>query len=157
MKEIICSGKRIKDGKWIEGFYVKFYSNGEAEENHMIFTINEAEKSSQPYNVDPETVCRCTGLTDKNGRKIFEGDIVKQFADCNESGKDLYYFYQIRWNKEYCAFDGYEIYTKETFLFPDLEDIEVVGNIYDNPELLKGVQNDYRNKSDQAIQGITGC
>lgn len=87
--------------------------------------------------MQPDTICRCTGLKDKNGKLIWENDVVKQFADCNELGNSLYFFYQIRWNNEYSAFEGYEIYTEETVLFPDLEDIEVIGNIFDNPELLE--------------------
>ena len=135
MKEIICSGKRIKDGKWIEGFYVKFYSNGEAEENHMIFTINEAEKSSQPYNVDPETVCRCTGLTDKNGRKIFEGDIVKHFIYPGD--EERYVLGYIKWDSKHYRFirqgtDQIQYIITEKCIY------EVIGNIFDNPELLSG-------------------
>ena len=88
------------------------------------------------YEVDQSTICQCTGRKDKNGKLIWDNDIAKQFADCNELGNSLYFFYRIKWNNEYSAFEGYEIYTKETVLFPDLEDIEVIGNIFDNPGLL---------------------
>lgn len=140
-REILFKGKCIgnkewiKDGEWVEG--LPMYTSNKSEKGKIdrILTLRDGYYSI--LLVDHETVCQYTGLTDKNGKKIFEGDIVKQFADCDELGKDLYYFYQIRWSKEYCAFEGYEIYTKETFLFPDLEDIEVIGNIFDNQELLE--------------------
>lgn len=91
-----------------------------------------------PNNIKTYVYMQYIGKTDKNKKEIYEGDIVKEFADCNELGESLYYFYQIRWNEEYCAFEGYDIYGEETFLLSDLhfEDIEVIGNIYDNPELL---------------------
>lgn len=77
------------------------------------------------------------GVPDKNRKEIYEWDIVKQFADCTESGKSLYFFYVIEWSEEYCAFVGREIHSGETYLMPDIKDIEVVGNIYENSDLLK--------------------
>lgn len=78
-----------------------------------------------------------TGKEDINKKEVYEGDIVKQFADINELGNNLYFFYQIKWDDKYARFYGEEIYSKETFLFDELEDIEVIGNIFDNPELLQ--------------------
>lgn len=87
--------------------------------------------------VDENTICRFTGLEDRNGKKIWENDIVREFADITELGNSLYFYYQIKWNREYCAFVGYEIYTEEMELFPDMEDIEVTGSIFDNAEFLQ--------------------
>ncbi|MBD5463978.1 MAG: hypothetical protein HDR24_13150 [Lachnospiraceae bacterium] len=135
MREIICSGKRIKDGKWIEGFYVKFYSNGEAEENHMIFTINEEEKSSQPYSVDPKTICQYTGMTDKNGRKIFEEDIVRR-TDLHNTKEPSVGF--VEYDAENTAFlIHWTDVQNYSATFPWKDKIEVIGNIFDNPELLQ--------------------
>ena len=138
MREILFKAKRIDNGEWVYGSYVYTFCEdkngivvGVKVEKHWI-----VEESGNMVWVDKDTICQCTGLNDKNGKLIWENDVVKQFPDCNELGNSLYFFYQIRWNNEYSAFEGYEIYTKETVLFPDLEDIEVIGNIFDNPELM---------------------
>lgn len=125
--------KFFKKGEWVEGaYYIEPYTD-----KRFIIQWNSTGLGFNEFiEVDEESVCQCTGLNDKNGNLIWENDVVKQFADCNELGNSLYFFYQIRWNNEYSAFEGYEIYTKETVLFPDLEDIEVIGNIFDNPELM---------------------
>lgn len=133
----LCRAKRKswrefpKEMWWVEGYYAYFKGN----DNHCIYY--ETDELTLVCDIDISTLCACTGLKDKSANLIWENDVVKQFADCNELGNSLYFFYQIRWNNEYSAFEGYEIYTEETVLFPDLEDIEVIGNIFDNPELLE--------------------
>lgn len=145
MHEISFKAKRIDNGEWIESQNLIKFTVGEY---YMPKTDEQCDCKfdkdgnilsikGKIYRVDPSTVCQYTGLTDKNGKKIWENDIVKQFADCDETGKSLYFFYKIRWDKKYSAFEGIEIYSKESFLFPDLEDIEVIGNIFDNPKLLE--------------------
>lgn len=80
------------------------------------------------------------GIGDKNGKEVYERDIVRQYADCTELGKNLYLFYVVEWSEEYCAFVGREICSNETYLMPDLKDIEVIGNVYENADLLKEVE-----------------
>ena len=158
----LCKAKDKDDGRWYEGYYLLLHDTTycclpsdntaeakrlEEENTHHYIVFEQMTDWGLPNKhlraeILPETLCQCTGLKDKNGTLLWENDIVRQFADCDESGKNLYFYYQIKWNKEYCAFEGYEIYTKETVLFPDLEDIEVIGNFFDNPELLEAVQND---------------
>lgn len=81
--------------------------------------------------VDPETICEYTGLTDKNGTKIFEGDIVRYGDSIHkvvfEQRNGTAYFGLFWSPKETVPFGKYQ----------DLRHIEVIGNIYDNPELLK--------------------
>ena len=128
--------KRLDNGEWVEGYLSYPFCTKKGNESYYFYAKDSLGFFCRCV-VDASTICQCTGLKDKNGKLIWENDVVKQFADCNELGNSLYFFYQIRWNNEYSAFEGYEIYTEETVLFPDLEDIEVIGNIFDNPELLE--------------------
>ena len=134
----LFKAKRFDNGEWVQGYLV--YDNRDKLYRIIMdiqYSTGTCITTDNAPRVDSSTICQCTGLKDKNGKLIWENDVVKQFADCNELGNSLYFFYQIRWNNEYSAFEGYEIYTEETVLFPDLEDIEVIGNIFDNPELLE--------------------
>ena len=88
--------------------------------------------------VDPETVCQFTGLYDKNGRKIFEGDIVE--------GNSEYFTYTHPYGK--VVYDGGQYLISFDDVLEDIEclgawanDVEIIGNIYDNPELLEVKQN----------------
>ena len=135
-------GKNQDNSKWVYGSgIVPIYNNTfPTNEFEMIVDVNYDEldywqPSYSSCRIIPETVGQYTGAKDRNKKEIYEGDIVKQFADINELGNSLYYIYEIRWNKDFVAFEGIEIYSKETFLFPNLEDIEVIGNIYENKEL----------------------
>lgn len=88
---------------------------------------------------DEIELMRFTDLKDKNGREIYEGDIIR-FFDCDGDG----YTVPVVWDNDYACFGvsfswGYPIsfdYLEE--FYTELKDIEVVGNIYENPELLKG-------------------
>lgn len=134
-REILFRGKRIDNGEWVEG-YVVVYPSGKMEVH---------KKCTQPPDIllvcetDPETVCQYTGLTDKNGRKIFEGDIVKINNDVKEA-------FEIS--------DGAVVYRGGSFIvggsngngtlnslfaITDINYVlrgEVIGNIFDNPELI---------------------
>ena len=124
MREILFRGQRKDNEEWIEGYYVRLG------EHHCILTgkldITKGFPIFVHYEVLPETVGQYTGLTDKNDKKIFEGDIVKH----NKM------IYEIAYFTENSRFAGRR--TKVLMsLFP-LGNSEVIGNIHDNPELLKG-------------------
>ena len=144
MREILFRGKTDK-GEWVEGFYGQFHNRPTINEPniHQIFVLftEEEEKENEGHifseiggiwhTVIPETVGQYTGLTDKNGTKIFEGDIISISGDFKG-------IYTCVWEEYH--FD-YELENKTmrcclACVYSD--DIKVIGNIHDNPELLKG-------------------
>ncbi len=134
MREILFRGKTFT-GEWVEGVYYKqeeFY--GDSEDASVIITSKETLDYDQALyfsEVIPETVGQYTGLYDKNGKKIFEGDIVKA-DNWLHSYMKIYtiVFEDGGFFAKYKDEDGWN--------FDHLANIEVIGNIHDNPELLKG-------------------
>lgn len=121
-------GKTEMSKRWVFGDLLQF-SIGD-----MCICENRNDFEKDKYGVVPETVGQYTGLKDKNGKRIFEGDIVND----EQSG----YNYYIKWFPEYACFalankNGHiEFDCDELEIF--LNDLVVIGNIHDNPELLKG-------------------
>ena len=124
IREVIFRGKRADNGEWIEGdlLQIKYYNKPIIECKIMPQT-----PVSSAVPVLPETVGQYTGLTDKNGKKIFEGDII-EFHE--EIGKIKYSDYD-------AAFDIIFDTWNTNFSVTDERRIEVIGNIHDNPELLE--------------------
>lgn len=118
MREILFRGKRTDNGEWI-------YGNLAIRDDVKRWEYFIGQ-NSLGYDVIPETVGQYTGLTDKNGKKIFEGDIVKYRNNlpCKIDYIDSQFV--MMWDKFYRDFE--QVYDDE---------IEVIGNIHDNPELLK--------------------
>ena len=134
MREILFRGKRIDNGEWVEGYYM--YRGEEcikiSTDVHYIVTHDLYGFSW--HEVIPETVGQFTGLPDKNGNRIFEGDIVKtdKFSEPNKQ-------YIIKYDLQFGAFIGQDRYNCYFVTFDgDSDEFEVIGNIHDNPELLKG-------------------
>ena len=131
MREILFRGKRTDNGEWVEGYY----SYSPEIDKHMITTSDLAHPYGTNlgfYKVIPETVGQYTGLTDKNGRKIFEGDIVRCYYSDISPFTD-----EIEPYAEEVLID--DIRRSQVIGWIDCADeLEIIGNIYDNPELLKG-------------------
>lgn len=134
MREILFRAKRLSDGVWVEGDLSRCVVVGETHIRRI-----EENLSTTTHKVDTETVCQYTGLTDKNGRKIFEGDIVQEnVEDAEETGTDKF-IYSVLYSEEHTAFTTSDV-IGEGYFEPLAEYInsnaEVIGNIFDNPELI---------------------
>lgn len=141
MREILFRGKRADNGEWIKGSLLKVTISGKT--YWLIFTDNFAQfnaeiKAVQHACVDPATVGQYTGLTDKNGVMIFEGDILEHHVQ----GDILVNRGVVEWDD--C--DGRWAHQLNTmspsFCMCNSSAIEVIGNIYDNPELMDKVTDD---------------
>lgn len=129
MREILFRGKDIK-GNWYEGLLAHNIAKDE-------WYISNKAGISTAYQVRPETIGQFTGLSDKNGVKIFEGDVIRISEDYYDgihySGNEVYYS-DGAFCVEYETLE-YDI-TSIGFLVREGVEIEVIGNIYDNPELI---------------------
>jgi len=148
-RQIIFRAKRIDNGKWVEGYYVKRFFVCLGREIPMITKLD-----GDYSEVDPNTISQFTGLKDRNGKMIFEGDIVKvkhfihdmydkeNINPRNSYGmsENIYYRnYQIEWKLKKCRWimrNGSDQKDLVDYRITNHE-IEVIGNIWDNPELLE--------------------
>lgn len=130
---ILFKAKSISGDKWIYGYYVKGLDTMYEKEIHMIFepaTIFYANGETDGFEeIDPNTLCRYTGCHDKNGKLIWENDIVV----CRDFTEEKYV---IAW-KQYKACFEYQQCGCSIMNFEQLSgcEVEVIGNIFDNPKL----------------------
>lgn len=155
MREILFRAKRLDNGEWVEGNYITDEQGKKKAYIGYIFgVINEMIEDFDIAEVIPETICQYTGLKDKNGKRIWENDIVTcehvKYPEDNlleaypllpdpikykrnyavefiNTGSN--YGYRLRNKSIHFMLTGNVIYNHK---------IEVLGNIFDNPELLKG-------------------
>ena len=134
MKEVLFRGKTEK-GEWVEGYYEFGYDAGTEEPTHYMWVLNHTEKYGEMFIVIPETVGQYTGLTDKNGKKIFEGDIVTGLFLHSRPVNGVTAFrdgsFGLLWDRA-----GAETFTPFTSMCN--VEYEMIGNIHDNPELMEG-------------------
>ena len=129
MREILFRGKRKDTREWVYGWYCENFSNGENRSYIMFPHLHPATYALICVEVIPETVGQYTGLTDKNGKKIFEGDIVKVAdddgnIDCCDCGVGEVIFCVGMW---YVAGDvNNSLYDINNVFY-----IEVIGNIHE--------------------------
>ena len=125
MREILFRGKQMDNGEWVKGFYVCVL------DTHYIMTgkfdsLTNGIINSEAYKVDPSTIGQFTGLEDKLGTKIFEGDVID----------DLGVEYIVVFDSDYAQFRGkFDGWNAEISHIASR--CEVIGNIHDNPELLE--------------------
>ena len=158
MREILFRGKRMDDGEWVEGYLVKAVG-GEC----MILPVTTEHcggaEFSEGYHCDPTTVGQYTGLKDKNGKRIFEGDIVRYTFDSPDDPTATENGLKVRtgrifwsdWRASFAVTAGRNlsaalnndvaVYVRGRQVYEYVRGantVEVIGNIHDNPELLKG-------------------
>lgn len=131
--------KRLDNGEWIDGYYVKGM-NMYDKEVHLIFeptTIFYSSGETDGFvEVDYSTICQCTGLKDKNGKLIWENDI----CDRKEKYLEIIKYNKGDWTLDYSYSKGKEsgyCYCNLGFYALEQEYVEVIGNIFDNSELLE--------------------
>lgn len=138
MREILCKAKQTDTGEWVKGYYAK-YQPCASKAEHVCGIVPEYASALYMQKIDPQTLCRYTRLTDKNNQKIWEGDICKIVSRYIDEEDGLFV---VRWDDNGARFvlvgdslvlDFYNVYGTEC---------EVVGNIFDNPELIKGEDDD---------------
>ena len=130
IREVIFRGKRTDNGKWVKG-YLYITHIGAHEIGSYDAEINIERLT---FDVIPETVGQYTGLTDKNGVRIFEGDIVSLVKHDGLIYKVVY----VPCRYELVNSKGVNCFVLDIY---KSENIEVIGNIHDNPELLGGENN----------------
>lgn len=144
-REILFKAKRKDNGEWVEGYYLNV-----AKINHFICTgkikLYGAVKgiiAPEMYAIDQDTLCQYTGLTDKNGKKIWENDIVLLREEIQDyEWKAMVKFGNPNWEYNW----GWKLVpigecdmNKDILLWIDMEiaTCEVVGNVFDNSDLLE--------------------
>lgn len=139
MREILFKAKRKDNGEWVEGSLISTEDNSgfilRSKTKAFIPKGTNTFCSTECYEIDQTTLCQYTGLTDKNGKKIWENDIL-----CGRLDEE--YSENITYKKVVWDMNGF--YTKEECSIDfepldefDAEHFETCGNIFDNPELLE--------------------
>ena len=140
MREILFRAKRIDNGEWVEGNLI----NLDVDSGYCYIVPPYKGASTLPIGflitygmelVIPETICQFTGLTDKNSNKIWENDIL--MAHLDESYPENVTYETVEWN--FAGWVTHEANSVDRQYLDefDTEHFEVVGNIFDNPELLQ--------------------
>lgn len=134
----LYKAKRKDNREWVIGFYA--YIN----KKHYIYTGQLIHSGlydiAERFEVDPSTICQCTGLKDKNGKLIWENDI----CDRKEEYLEIVKYNNGDWTLDYSYSKGKEsgyCYCNLGFYALERNYVEVIGNIFDNPELLESEEN----------------
>ena len=141
MREILFKAKRIDNGEWVDGYYME--RNGKPFIGIDIsIGIDMFDVFCTPiirwFEIDPETLCQFTGLYDKNGKKIWENDIFQYTDEITMiTNKDL-----IKYNETHASFVRLHNTGKLGLQYLWIDEAicnhgEVIGNIFDNKELLQ--------------------
>lgn len=131
MRDILFRGKRLDNGEWVYGFYCHVPRGRLDRDEHLIQTVRKSGKMGMLHCVDPSTVGQYTGLLDKNGKRIFEGDVLTVDGEVG--------CFELKFNENTAMFimDGDAI--RASFNIFGTDEVEVIGNIHDGGlEFLSG-------------------
>ena len=145
MRDILFKAKRIDNGEWVEGWIVPTMSNTYPDGYRIIDVcginydeLDYWEPNFISWKVDKNTICQYTGFNDNHGNKIWENDLI----ECKEFSNGYlikHFLSQVEWDDGGTGFAFKD--SKHGWAFMDsltVYECQVIGNIYDNPELLKG-------------------
>lgn len=143
----LCKAKRTDNGEWITGNRLDDGVTGKVYIHADGNSVNESDKVGEEgclqfvaFEVDPSTICQCTGIRDKNGKLIWENDIVR-FTDSIKIKGTTSHASKVEWNTEIGGFvfhAGCIGYYNVNPTQVNMYNVEVIGNIFDNPSLLEG-------------------
>lgn len=134
MREIKFRGKRVDNGEWVYGDLVYKAFDGTSRN----VPIGIRSEISLPVEIDPETVGQFTGLLDKNGKEINKGDLLGEVVKID--GEEIMSAIPVCWWEEVAAWAVDLSFEKDgsylELLSQNYEGMEIIGTIFDNPELL---------------------
>jgi uncharacterized phage protein (TIGR01671 family) len=152
-REIKFRGQRVDTKEWVYGYLIECGITGESYIFPIGNDVNESERVGEEgclrivtYEVIPETVGQFTGLKDKNEKEIYESDLIEIKTEKH------HFVSEITWDSDiggfefqdtentYCGLDAIKIFKNGSSLYGGY--VEVIGNIYQDPELLQGVSNE---------------
>ena len=146
MREILFRAKRTDNGEWVDGYYFCMTHTDGRHVHHFIIPIGaDLSKGTaiekMQVEIATETLCQYTGLKDKNGNRIWENDIVdaseEWWSACGPAGHNSPII-NVEWLEGLTGLDPFANYDCDCGVYIDASGCEVIGNIFDNPELLKG-------------------
>lgn len=128
MRESLFRGKRVDNGEWVYGYLISYVLGATPIIVRNVYMEDNCSLEFDYEHVDHETVGEFTGLLDKNGKKIFEGDVLRFHNRSN---------YPVFWDADFAAFGSCYYDDFDPLSKYDNRKIKVIGNIHDNPELVK--------------------
>ena len=137
-REILFRAKKVDGGEWVEGYLLKTHGL------YFLYDIKNADTCRQnSYLIEEDTICQYTGFTDKNGKKIWENDVIRyysgevyapvkfgEYQNWFDSTSTCHVGFYVDWDEKYGI-------RKDLGYWINIANVEVVGNIFDNPELME--------------------
>ncbi len=142
-KRHLFKAQRVDNGEWVQGVLLDGESHCLVGQEIKFSPYIEHECKIVGYEVDRDTICQCTGLKDKNGKLIWENDVIKYhfgnayaqirygaYQSCFDSQKTEHIGFYVDWSES-------RNYRKDLGYWINMVNAEVIGNIFDNKELLE--------------------